>query len=96
MAVDGDIALTAGADQRGEEFGLGRVRDVVEIDAVEVALKERGALEGEVGVGEGELRDDGAHVGGDLGGAGAELVEGFLDNRIVGVGGVDLEGGWLL
>ncbi len=50
MAVDGNVALSAGADQRSAELDLGRVIDVVEVDAVVVADEEVVADKGEVGV----------------------------------------------
>src|ERR1700730_15159635 len=51
MPVDRDVALTAGADHGRDQRDLRRVGDVVEINAAVVADEERGAGEGEVGVG---------------------------------------------
>src|ERR1700693_4352663 len=51
--VDGDVALSTGADQRGEQTGAGRVGNVKNIHAVKISLEEVVALKGKVGVGEG-------------------------------------------
>ena len=59
MAVDRDVALSAGADQRSAQLDLRRVIDVVEIDAVVVADEEMIAAEGEVGI-RGAVRNCGA------------------------------------
>src|SRR6185312_14544612 len=61
IAVHRDVALSTGANERGEQRGLRGVGDVKDVDPIEIALEEMGALEREVGVGEGELRNDEAH-----------------------------------
>ena len=55
--VDRHIALPAGADHRGHQRGVCRIADVKNIHAVEISLEQVVALEGEVGVGEGQLRN---------------------------------------
>lgn len=57
VAIDGDVALSAGADERSAELDLGRVIDIVKVDAVVVAHKQMVAVEGEIGI-------DGAGVDG--------------------------------
>ncbi len=52
VAVDRDVALTAGAGNRRHQLRLARVLHVVGVEAVEVAHHDVDALEGEVGVGE--------------------------------------------
>jgi hypothetical protein len=51
MAVHRDISLASRADDRGDELDLGRVGDVIKIDAIIVSDEESGAVEGEIGVG---------------------------------------------
>ncbi len=51
VAVDGDVTLTAGADQRGDERELGWVGGVVEVDAPEVSDEEMVSAERHIGVG---------------------------------------------
>ena len=51
VAVDGDVALAAGAHDGGGELRLLGVGDVVEVEAVVVADEDVVAAEGEVGVG---------------------------------------------
>ena len=50
MAVDGDVALSAGTDERSAELDLGGVIDVVEVDAIVVSHEEMVTDKGEVGV----------------------------------------------
>ncbi len=50
VAVDRDVALSTGADERSAELDLGRVIDVVEVDAVIVSDEEMIADKGKVGV----------------------------------------------
>jgi len=51
MAVDGDVALSTGTDERSAELDGLRIIDVVEVDAVVVANEEVIVAEGEIGVG---------------------------------------------
>ena len=58
ILVYGNIALAAGADDRGQQRGIGGIGNVIDVDAVEISLEKVVALKCEVGVGEGQLRDD--------------------------------------
>ena len=90
--VHRDIALAAGADHRGQQRGLGGIGDVINIYAVKISLEEMVALEREVRVREGELSDHDLQWLRDLhSAANAELLNGFLDFRIIGIGGAELK-----
>src|SRR4029079_9397305 len=58
VPVNGDVALPARTHQRGQQTGLRRVRNVVDVDAVKISLEHAIALEREVGVGECELGEN--------------------------------------
>ena len=60
--VDRDVALPTGADHRGQQLGVRRVRDVKNIHAIKISLEEMAALEGKVGVRETQLRDGQMHL----------------------------------
>src|ERR1700690_3306597 len=97
VLVNRDITLAAGADQRGEESGVGGIGDVVDIDAVEISLEEVIALESKIGIGESELGNYHLKLFGHFRGiADAELAESLLDFGIVGIGGTKLKGVRLL
>ena len=55
--VDGDIALAAGADHRSHQRSFGRIADVENIHAIEIAHEQMIAFKGHVGVRKSQLRD---------------------------------------
>src|SRR5271163_4695242 len=66
ILVHRDIALSAGADQRSQQRSLGRIGDVISSDSVKITLEQMVALEGHVGIAEGELRDHHLQLFGDF------------------------------
>src|SRR5215469_765869 len=57
MTINRNVTLAAWAYKRGQQRDLGRVGNIVEVDAVEIALKQVITLECQIGIGISELRE---------------------------------------